>query len=289
MPPDVEPPHPGLAWLAGSPSGRAWLNRLPRLLDECAAQWSLRLEKPFAYAFASLVLPARTAGGEEVVLKLGFPDRESEHEGAALARWNGDGAVSLLASDAERRALLLERCQPGTALSEFEAGAALEVLTGLLPRLWVPTGRPFRTLAEEAAWWASSLPRQYEDAGRPFDRRLLDTALDALHVLAPSQGEAVLLHQDLHGDNVLRAEREPWLVIDPKPLVGEREFGIAPIVRSPELGHSRREVVGRLDRLTGALGLDRERARLWTLAQTIAWSDCRHARHIEIADWLLTA
>ena len=72
----------------------------------------------------------------------------------------------------------------------------------------------------------------------------------------------MLLHQDLHGDNVLAAEREPWLAIDPKPLAGEREFGIAPIVRSRELGHSRREVLGRLDRLVTELGLDRERARL---------------------------
>jgi streptomycin 6-kinase len=100
----------------------------------------------------------------------------------------------------------------------------------------------------------------------------------------------VLLHQDLHAQNVLRAEREPWLVIDPKPLAGEREFGVAPIVRSLELGHSRRHVVGRLDRLTGELGLDRERARLWSIAQTIAWSfGSRFRQHIETARWLLEA
>ena len=82
----------------------------------------------------------------------------------------------------------------------------------------------------------------------------------------------MLLHQDLHGDNVLAAEREPWLAIDPKPLVGEREFGVAPIVRSRELGHSRRDVLYRFDRLVSELGLDRERARGWTIGQTIAWA-----------------
>jgi streptomycin 6-kinase len=101
----------------------------------------------------------------------------------------------------------------------------------------------------------------------------------------------VLLHQDLHGDNVLSAEREPWLAIDPKPLVGEREFGIAPIVRSCELGHSKPDVLGRFDRLVSDLGLDRERARGWTIAQTIAWAfDGEHREtHIETARWLLEA
>ena len=90
---------------------------------------------------------------------------------------------------------------------------------------------------------------------------------------------------------MLAAEREPWLVIDPKPLVGEREFAVAPIVRAGELGHSKEAVLGRLDRLTGELGLDRERALGWTLGQTIAWSfdGDFHARHAEIARWLLEA
>jgi streptomycin 6-kinase len=101
----------------------------------------------------------------------------------------------------------------------------------------------------------------------------------------------VLLHQDLHADNVLAAERVPWLVIDPKPLVGEREFAVAPIVRSFELGHSRRAVLDRLDRLTGELGLDPERARGWTIGQTIAWSidSDFHPTHAETARWLLEA
>jgi streptomycin 6-kinase len=133
------------------------------------------------------------------------------------------------------------------------------------------------------------LPRTWEEAGRQVERRLLDASLEALGELAPTQGEQVLLHQDLHGDNVLAAEREPWLVIDPKPLVGEREFAVAPIVRSVELGHSRRDVLYRLDRLTSELGLDRERARGWTIGQTIAWSvgSEYHETHVETARWLV--
>src|SRR5438445_1749568 len=218
--------------------GAAWLEALARIVRECAERWGLTLGEPFGDGNVSLTAPVVRADGSDAVLKVQFPGHESEHEADALALWDGDGAVRLLAHDGERSALLLERCVPGTPLSRIDdATAALDVMIALLPRLWKPAGAPFTSLADEAAWWASYLPQQYEDAGRPFDRSLLDAALDAIRDLAPAQGEPVLLHQDLHGDNVLSAQREPWLVIDPKPLAGEREFAVAPIVRSFELGH----------------------------------------------------
>jgi streptomycin 6-kinase len=195
--------------------------------------------------------------------------------------------VRLLAHDDERHALLLERCRPGTPLRD----CALDVFIELLPRLWKPVGPPFRPLAEEAAWWASTIRGEWERVGKPFEESLLEAAISTLEELAPSQGEQVLLHQDLHADNVLAAEREPWLVIDPKPLVGEREFAVAPIVRSFELGHSKRAVLERLDRLTSQLALDRERARGWAIGQTIAWSidSDFYPTHAETARWLLEA
>jgi streptomycin 6-kinase len=284
-------PHPGLAWAEQTDAGRAWLARLPRLVDDCVEQWSLDLGAPFPYAYASLAAPATLPDGSEAVLKICFPHRESEHEHEALRAWDGNGAVRLLAHDPERWALLIERCRPGTSLRDVGMEGALDVLVQLLPRLWIRAGPPFRPLAEEAAWWAETMRESWEKAGRPFERKLLDAALAALVELPPSQGEQVLLHQDLHADNVLRAEREPWLVIDPKPLVGEREFGLAPIVRAFELGHSERTVRRRLDRLSAELGLDRERARDWALAQTIAWSFGSEylPTHGETARWLLDA
>ena len=232
-----------------------------------------------------------TEDGEQAVLKVQQPHRESEYEAAALELWDGDGAIRLLDAEPEEDALLLERCVPGTPLSAVCGEAALDVFVELLPRLWKPAGAPFRTLAAEAAWWADSLEETWERFARPFERRLLDAALEALQQLPPTQKQQVLLHQDLHGDNVLAAQREPWLAIDPKPLVGEREFGIAPIVRSRELGHSRREVLHRFDRLTAELDLDRERARGWTIAQTIAWAFDGEYRqtHVETVRWLLEA
>lgn len=238
-------------------------------VEELAEEWDLTFGAPYAPGAASdLVVRVELADGTPAVLKIGHPHRESEQEADALERWDGDGAVRLLRRDAARNALLLERCEPGTFLSEA-AEDPLDVLIDLLPRLWKDaTG--FHTLADEVEHWA------------------LEGDLGALaRDLAATQGELVLVHQDLHGENVLAAEREPWLVIDPKPLAAEREFAVAPIVRSGELGHSREAALGRLDRLCVELGLDRERARLWTIVQTVAWNDdAAYPEHGEVVEWL---
>jgi streptomycin 6-kinase len=275
--------HERLTWVEELPQGRAWLADLPRLLEECGEQWSLRLEGPIGDGFASLVVAAGDA-----VLKLQFPDRESEHEAEALRAWDGDGAVRLLAHDPERHALLIERARPGTHLAAAGQEAAVDVFVELLPRLWKPARAPFRPLADEAAWWIDYLPRNWEHVGRPFERPLLDTVIETLRELSATQGEQVLLNQDLHADNVLSAEREPWLVIDPKPLAGEREFAVAPLVRGFELGHSKAATLRRFDRLTSELGLDRERAAGWAAGQAIAWG-IDQPTHAEVARWLLEA
>jgi streptomycin 6-kinase len=281
-----------LGWLRQHESGRAWLASLPRLVSECADQWALRLGPPFPESYVSLVLPAELPNGTPAVLKVQYPDRETQHEAAALAAWEGNGAVRLLDDDDARHALLLERCEPATPLSTRPNVEALEVLIDLLPRLWVPAPPQVRSLAEEAAWWAAGLVPRWERSGRPFERELLDVALEALDRLPQTQAEQVLLHQDLHPGNVLAARREPWLVIDPKPLAGERAFAVAPIVRAAELGHSRRLTVRRLDHLSNVLHIDRERARGWALAQTVAWAFEENSileGHVATARWLREA
>ena len=266
-----------------------WLEQVPKLVAECVEEWELALGEPYEAGAAGYAVRALRADGAPAVLKLVYPHREAEHEADALALLGGNGAVRLLDRDDTRSAMLLERCEPGTALAESGGETALDVLVELLPKHWVEAGEPFHTLADEASWWIDDLPEQWEQSGRAVERRLVDEAVDALRSLSESQGEQVLLNQDLHGDNVLAAEREPWLAIDPKPLVGEREFAVAPIVRSFELGHSKKDALYRLDRLTSELGLDRERARGWTIGQTMAWAFDSHyiETHIETVRWLL--
>jgi streptomycin 6-kinase len=280
----------GLAWLQKSVDGPDWLRELPGRVAECQAKWGLQLDAPYEKSYVSIVFPATLADGSPVVLKIQLPHDESEHEQDALRLWNGSAAVQLLDYEPAHHALLLERCDPGAPLSSVASDEALEVLGTLLPRLWVPAGAPFRSLADEASRWIADLPTIWERAGRPCEESLVRLAMASLERLGMTQGEQVLIHQDLHTDNVLSARREPWLVIDPKPLVGEREFSLAPIIRNAELGFSRDHVVNRLNRLTARLGLDRERARLWALGQTVAWCEGDFTRqHIATARWLAEA
>jgi streptomycin 6-kinase len=242
-----------------------WRANVAELVTDCCERWDLRRAgEPYTPGAAGYVTRVERADGTPAVLKIFWPHREAEQEADALERWDGDGAVRLLARDDERSALLLECCEPGSFLSTHDD--PLGVLVELLPRLW-RSGSGFRPLADEAGWWLE------HDLTEVPDKRLRDAAVHYLRELVPTQGEQVLLHQDLHGENVLAAQREPWLAIDPKPLAGEREFSVAPIVRSSELGHSKRDALYRLDRLCSELDLDRDRALGWTIAQTMAWSD----------------
>jgi streptomycin 6-kinase len=242
----------------------AWLTDLPRLAAECAELWGLVLDGPVDTPH-SLVVPAG-----EVVLKLNAPSHfEADHEAEALARWAGRGAVRLVARDDARRALLIERCRPGTCL--WDAGMdEPAVVAELLPRLWGEPDKPhpFRFLADEAEQWAEEVPRNYELGGRPFDRSLLAFAVDVFRTV--DRTAAFLVNQDLHGGNVLRAEREPWLVIDPKPLLGECEVNAVGLLRNAAVPGSTASVRRWLDVLH-ELGLDRERLRAWGVAHALAW------------------
>jgi streptomycin 6-kinase len=241
---------------------RAWLEALPRLAAECAEQWNLQLEEPIETPH-SLVVPAG-----DVVLKLNAPSHfEADQEADALEIWDGNGAVRLLNRDDCRRALLVERCRPGTPLKDADVDE-LHVVAPLLQRLSrrLRARHPFRLLADEAERWAGDVPGRWDAGGRPFERDLLDRALDVYR--SADRTAPFLVNQDLHGGNVLAAEREPWLVIDPKPLVGEPELDAVGLLRNAAF---RGEPLRRwLDALT-ALGLDRERLRGWGVAHALAW------------------
>jgi streptomycin 6-kinase len=221
----------------------------------------LELEEPLGNS-RSLVVPA----GDRV-LKLNAPSHhEAEHEADALQFWDGHGAVRLAARDDERRALLVERCRPGTQLWDASTDE-LAVVAELLPRLWgePPEPHPFLSLADLAAGWAEELRRQAEG----IDRSLVCLALDTFETA--ERGATSLANQDLHGGNVLKAEREPWLVIDPKPMVGEPELNGVGLLRNAAWNGGTGAVRDWLDLLAG-LGLDRGRLRAWGVAHAVAWA-----------------
>jgi streptomycin 6-kinase len=242
----------------------AWLEGLPDLVAELAAEWGLALERPFDTPH-SLVIPAG-----DVVLKVNAPSHfEAEQEADALAWWNGRGAVRLVGREDRHRAFLIERCRPGARLWDSDADEPSAVAE-LLPRLWddVTGPHPFRLAVDEARRWAEEVQAHYVFSGRPFERSLVDLALDVFRTA--DAGAAALVNQDLHGGNILSAEREPWLVIDPKPLVGERELDAVGLLRNAAWNGGTPAVRHWLEVL-GELGLDRERAQAWGVAHALAW------------------
>lgn len=252
-----------------------WRQRAPALAQECAELWSLTLGEPYEHGHASLTLRAELPNGGPAVLKVGFPHPEAEQEPDALAHYDGEGAVRLLAHDPERSALLLERCEPGTPLWEVEDDEEATVIAAsVLRRLWKEPpahGHPFRLLADEAEAWTEQLQADWEGLGRPFERALVDAAADAARNLAPWQPETVLCHQDFQGSNVLRAGREPWLAIDPKPIVGEPAFDVASLLRDRRWDIRAAVIRRRLDLLAAELALDPERMRGWGIVHALYW------------------
>jgi streptomycin 6-kinase len=217
---------------AAAQEGRGdWLAELPALIAQVAADWQIEVGDPFLPGGATAwVAPARDRAGKDSVLKVCWRHPEAIHEADGLRMWAGAGAIRLYQANelAEATVLLLERCRPGTQLRALPPEEHDLVIAGLLRRLWTepPSGHCFRPLSDMCDYWAS----RYEERS-PAERSCLEAPLAKegirlLRELPRSGGDAVLLHTDLHAGNVLTAEREPWLAIDPKPYVGDPAYDV---------------------------------------------------------------
>ncbi|GAA2788833.1 aminoglycoside phosphotransferase family protein [Streptomyces showdoensis] len=248
-------------------AGRAFIAGLPARAEAFLDRWDLHLTGPSMHGVASLVLPVRK-DGTPAVLKLQLLDEESEGEPTGLRAWAGNGSVRLLDHDPETGTMLLERADETRHLSTHpDPREAVDVLAGLLARLTaLPAPPGLRTLADIAAAMLADTPRAAERLGAD-DARLLKDCAAAVREVLPEPGDR-LLHWDLHYDNILAAEREPWLAIDPKPLAGDPGFDLLPALT--DLGDpDPAETLWRFDLLTERLGLDRARARAWTLGRVL--------------------
>jgi streptomycin 6-kinase len=268
------------------PAWSAWLDRLPRLLRDLLYEWELTVDGEPRHGYVSVVLPVRTSAGEPAALKVSFDgDDESLHEGLALQHWHGDGVVRLLRADPRRRALLLERLQVRD-LTDVEETRACEIVAALYARLHVPAFPQLRTLTSYVERWVDDLAGLGRDA--PIPRRYVEQAVSLGRDLVADPGSVGrVLHGDLHYENVLAADREPWLVIDPKPMSGDPHYEPAPMLwnrwmESAVRGGERDAVRHRFFTIVDAAGLDEERARDWVVVRMVlnaSWTvlDARRA------------
>ena len=257
-----------------TPERRQWITTLPGLVEGYAERWGLDVGEPFQPGGqCSWTAPVRDAAGADLVLKVGWWHWEAAHEGAGLRAWDGAGAVRIVGERVERPtvALLLERCRPGTPLAVLADEPEQDlVVAGLLRRLWrdPPHGHPFRPLSVMADAWADAAARGH--AGRPgaLDAGIVRAGLQLMRELARSGDRSSLLCTDLHAENVLAAEREPWLVVDPKPFVGDPAYDLTQhLYNCP--ARLRADPAGLAARMADLTGVDPERARLWLLARAV--------------------
>ena len=269
----VDVPAALRAQAEGRPAWDDWLARAPRLSDELVEEWRLRVDGPTMSGNCAMVVPVRTEDDRAGVLKITWPHWEAETEHLALRAWQGDGAVELWRADPHRFALLLERARPDRDLHALDVLEACEVVARLYGRLHRSPLPQTRRLSELCQEWVDRLPPLAEAnlISRRFvsqaDRLLRDFAADP-------ETDSALIHSDLHFFNVLAAEREPWLVIDPKPLSGDPAYEVAPLLwnrweEAMSAESPRDALLDRLYTVVDVAGLDEDRVRDWIVVREV--------------------
>ncbi len=262
-------------------AGAAWLKALPDLIAACEARWDVRASAPFPNLSYNYAAPAVRRDGTPVVLKLGFPSDDAlRNEMEALRLYDGRGSARLLEAAPAAGAMLLERLRPGMLLSTLaDDEEATTIAAHVMRQLWRPA--PVEHAFPTVAGWAAGLGRlrtMFDGGTGPLPASLVDKAEQYFAELLADAAAPVLLHGDLHHYNILSAEREPWLAIDPKGLVGEAAYEVGAFLHNPTPGYldvpqPGRKLARRVAILSEVLGFDRQRVAKWGVAVAVlsAW------------------
>ena len=261
--------------------GGAWLSELPDVTRRLSEEWSIELGFPFPDCHISLVVTANQVG-RPLVLKIPMPSTielgtlpagARAREANALTAWAGNGAVQLVDFDAATGAMLEERCLPGATLAVLDPCDADDVAIGLLGRLHVSTtSGTFERLSDRAARLALDLPVRVDGVKVPIDQGLLETTVGLLGQLSATGPAEVLLHGDFHHANILSAQREPWLAIDPLPMIGDPAYDCVQylLFRMGDLADPSAEWERVIAQFCQQLTVDPERVKAWLFARLVS-------------------
>lgn len=272
---------------------RDWLADLPQLLEELMFGWDCTPNAAPLYGQVGLVVPVLHRGSP-AVLKVSYPHPGLVHEPHALARWNGDGAVLLRERDDTKFAMVLELARQSTLADLDDPDEAVAIAGRLARRLAVPAppGSP-RLRKHAERWWGEEIRHGAAQLGHHFPRRVVEAALATVEDLGSDQPDT-LVHGDLHFENVLRAEREPWLAIDPKGYVGDPAYDAIKMLRGHVdhlfgTGNLKAALLRRIHIFSDAAELDRARVRRWSQMRAVMsaqWGrqNGDHPRLVNIAE-----
>ncbi|MGH2627383.1 MAG: aminoglycoside phosphotransferase family protein [Anaerolineales bacterium] len=262
------------------PSATAWLARLAGLIRSLEEKWEVAIGPPFAALSYHYVAPGVRRDGTEIVLKLAPPSADMRHEAESLKVFQGKGAVRLLAEDLDAAALLLKRIRPGEDARRLPDEQAAGAVAGVMRELHCPlmSAHPFPTVQDWARAFGE-LRRRYQGGTGPLPGRAVDKAESLYADLAASMAEPVLLHGDLHPENVL-SDGDRWVAVDPQGVLGEPAYEAGAFLRNPIpdvwTWQDLAIVMDRRVRVFGdELGFDRRRLLGWGYAQAVlsaVWS-----------------
>ncbi|HSS68050.1 MAG TPA: aminoglycoside phosphotransferase family protein [Nocardioidaceae bacterium] len=267
IPPDLAAPRPG------EPGWLAWIEALPRLVRDVVDEWELTYDGEPMHGYCALVVPVLMADGRSAVAKFSWPHDEEEHEYLLMQALHGNGAALLYRADPARQVMLLERLHSRDLRSVADDVEACEITASFYERIHIAAMPQLRTLTTYIARWTDDLRRLPRDA--PIPRRLVEQAISlGDDFVADPASVGVAIHGDLHFENVLAADREPWLVIDPKPMSGDPHYEVSPLLWNRwdeivESGDVRRAVRRRFHAVVDVAGLDEGRARDWVVIREV--------------------
>ena len=216
-----------------SDKGSSWLASLPDLIDAASRRWCLTNIQPvpnLSYNFVAFA----ARGQENVVLKIGVPNRELTSEMSALHFFDGKGAVHLLEADEERGMFLLERLQPGAMLATLnDDDQATHIAADVMLNLWrpAPTEGAFIQLSD---WFKGfeKLRLRFEGGTGPLEETLVERAEHSVVSFFGEDYAPMLIHGDLHHYNILSSEH-CWMAIDPKGVIGPAAYEVGPLLMNP--------------------------------------------------------
>lgn len=236
--------------------------------------------EPYTGGSASYVVPARTSDGDDAVLKLSWPHREARGEATALRWWDGHCAVRLHAHEPADYALLIERCDPGTPLIDVELppDTQLVIAAELLAEVWrsgLPTSPDvdLELLVDVAAEWADQVEERMRRLAPPYNESLAAQGVDLLRSLPVSATRQVMVHGDFNPGNLLSSSRQPWLIIDPKPMIGDPGYDLPPLLLQVDdpFTHAdpTRVLLDRVDLVADRIDVSPDRLLAWCLARMV--------------------
>ncbi|WP_240414009.1 aminoglycoside phosphotransferase family protein [Paenibacillus periandrae] len=255
--------------------GALWLEHFEELIQYCENRWSFQVQAAYPLSF-NFVAPVLFHNGTEAVLKLGVPNKELITEAEALRIYKGNGCARLWDADTDKGILILEKATPGHTLKTVvDDDEAVRLAAAVMRKLQVPP--PLRPLFPSTADWAKGFDKlrtRYHGSTGPLPERMVRKAEEWFAKLHKTWRNPQLLHGDLHHENLLSAEREPYIAIDPKGLIGELEYGVISFLMNnlPEK-HPSDIIRRRIELFSTELTLDPVRIITWGYCHAVlsAW------------------